>query len=246
MRIVFETSAYNPRTGQVEPALYHLHPEFIDSEPGTDETAFFCSKCHGHLLNHVIPPHSLANGLDLGDCERIGLKKPNAFELSLLARVRHYHSIVKIQQNGGSSFRVDTTGHKIRSHSILFEHDAPQISCLALIMKLAEADRPQLKQLLSDQITIQFVGPDDQMDYLIKHAIGSDVIRARADVLYSWLLVLRTTNPLYSNDPPLPSFNHFKNLNTDTNETIFRQAVHISDEETLRFEASLDDDANAI
>ena len=43
-----------------------------------------------------------------------------AYEVAMLARIRHYHNVIKIQPNGAASSRADYSRSKIKGHSILF------------------------------------------------------------------------------------------------------------------------------
>ena len=184
---------------------------------------------------------AICSGLDFGDFERLGLTPPNAFEVALLSKVRHYHNIVKIQPNGGRSCRVDRTGFKMRAHSILFEHDAPQQSCLALFLRLQQGPE-SIKDMVAERISIHFVAAKNDMDALIKHTLGTTLIQARAHVVYQWMQVLQAVNPLYSNDPPLPPLAEVETIIGQSNKEVLNQAVQITDEESLRFEAALGDD----
>jgi hypothetical protein len=123
-----------------------------------------------------IPSRSIASGVDFGDYHHIGLTAPNAYEVAMLARIQHYHNVVKIQTNGGASSRADYSRSKIKGHSILFEHDAPQLASLALMFQNETND--SIKETLSDYITLHFVGPEDELDKLAMDSFGSNAISA--------------------------------------------------------------------
>jgi hypothetical protein len=109
--------------------VLNLHPEFVHKDKGQNEFTFLCHHCKTSAVDgEKIPSRSIASGVDFGDYHRIGLTAPNAYEVAMLARIRHYHNVVKIQPNGGNGSRSDYSRSKIKGHSILFEHDAPQLA----------------------------------------------------------------------------------------------------------------------
>ena len=242
LRSIHQSRVHNSASSAL-PSHFHLHPEFVTtSECGTSETAFFCQSCHHCLTKSkpVTPPNSLASGLDFGDYHRMGLTKPNPFEVALMSKVRHHHHIVKIQPNGGSSFRVNGMQSKMKAHCVLFEHDAPTQSCLSLILNRTQAAKKP-EETLAERITIQFIGEDGEIDHLVKRTLGSSMVTARAYVLHQWLQVLQAVNPLYSNDPPLPSFDKMSSIIKETNRIAIENADIITDDETIRFEATIGD-----
>ncbi len=78
-----------------ERMYYHLHPEFIDNE----ESICICSNCCSAIAKDKIPELSIANGVDFGDYNRIGLTKLNEYEMSIIAVVSTYFKIIKITTN---------------------------------------------------------------------------------------------------------------------------------------------------
>ena len=48
------------------------------------------------IKKNEIPALSIANGIDFGDYNRIGLTKPNTFELSIIGIVTAYFKIIKL------------------------------------------------------------------------------------------------------------------------------------------------------
>ena len=73
-------------------AYYHLHPEFVNDR----EQATVCNDCLASLKKNEIPKLSIANGIDFGDYNRIGLTKPNTFKLSIIGIVTAYFKIIKL------------------------------------------------------------------------------------------------------------------------------------------------------
>jgi hypothetical protein len=71
----------------------------------------------------------------------------------------------------------------IQGHSVIFSHDASTQYMEAAINLIAQ-DR--LQSLLS----ILFVGPKGEMDWLIAKTKGSSTVLGRAFVIIQWLLLL--------------------------------------------------------
>jgi hypothetical protein len=120
-----------------------------------------------------IPKHSIASGVDFfGDSRCLGLAAPNLFELALILCIQHYHHIVKIQPNSGHhGSRSDYSRSQMKGHSIIFEHDAPKIAALMLMMKSSQLESSL--ETLHDILTIHFVGPEEEMDSLAKTGSAS-------------------------------------------------------------------------
>ena len=70
---------------------------------------------------------------------------------------------------------------------IMFEDDSPIVAGKIL-------DPARMKDLLH----IDFVGPDKRsIDFLMKKALGSSGIKARAYIIYQWLAILLLTHKYY-------------------------------------------------
>eukprot|EP00957_Ditylum_brightwellii_P018929 1423352-Ditylum_brightwellii.AAC.1 len=51
---------------------------------------------------------------------------------------------------------------------------------------------------MEDLLHISFVGPDKRsIDFLMKETLGSSVIKARAYLIYQWLVVLSLAHPYH-------------------------------------------------
>lgn len=89
-------SIYHSKTND---KLYNVHPELVHTNSSNAECLMLCHSCYEHFFNKGIPsPNSIANGIDHGDTDRIGLSKPNVLERMLISRVRVYHALVKIKK----------------------------------------------------------------------------------------------------------------------------------------------------
>ena len=71
-----------------------------------------------------------------------------------------------------------------RGSSILFEHDAPQLASLALMLQNETSDL--IKETLSDYITLHCVDPEDEVDKLAGDiTIGLNAIYLQEHLLFT-------------------------------------------------------------
>ena len=101
-------------TNNNKQTFYYLHPAFVDINNDGDEETTLCNPCFNNIEKKLIPPLSIANGVDFGNYNRTNLTKPNVFEKTILSKVRLYYKTIKIQSN--SKGRNDYTHSKLRSH----------------------------------------------------------------------------------------------------------------------------------
>jgi hypothetical protein len=87
--------------------LYHLHPEFVVGE-GLDAKATLCASCCDDITDGLVPEYSVANGVDFGDCRRLGLEPLTTRERQIISKVRHYYTVIKIESKleGCESIRI--------------------------------------------------------------------------------------------------------------------------------------------
>ncbi len=174
--------------------LFHLHPELVDGE-GQSASTKLCPMCNKALRKDTLPKNCIASGVDFGMCERIKeLTKPNAAEQSIIARgYRIFEEVVKIRPNVGSR-TGNYTHYMIQGHSVIFSHDASERYMEEAIYLIGQ-DR------LQSSLSIMFVGPKGEMDWLIAKTKGSNTVLGRAFVIIQWLLLLQETSPHYSSIP---------------------------------------------
>ena len=231
---------------------FHLHPELVDREPGDggSEFTFFCQSCYDACCKPSAaqaPSNSIASGVDLGDANRIGLPKPTVSELALIARIRHYHNVVKIQSNKTVGCLTNHTVSKIRGHSIAFRHTAPIVCALAMLLNQIQngvTEKSKVADLLTEALTIQLLGSSGKEDDIARTA--NKVLSARPFVIYTWLSVLHKTHALYKDDPPLPDFSEFRSIIEECNSKLFKEAEHIRDKEVLNAEKTIGDDVSGV
>ena len=188
--------------------IFHLHPELIRNgitEDGVEGKQLIFSTCVSATLKENCSILSIANGIDFGNYTRIGLIKPNQHEQAIIAKVRKYMKVMKIQRNKGNVGLRNFTLNKILAHAILFPHDSDEvaINCFA-------------NSHVVNAINIQFITEPNKMDMLIKDTLGSGSIFGRFHVVWQWLAVLNKIHPGYNS----------KNRNFPTKDKfLFRKEV---------------------
>ena len=196
------------------PTLYYVHPELVHIHPKKGECTLVCPNCYAEVQTGIKPSNSIANGINFGWYECVGLTKPNIIEQNIIAHVHMYHSIVKIQNNKKTGSQTNYTGCNLKGHAILFPHDAPAIAPLVLLLSnCKDVQNTVIDHLLDECVTLQFVGPEGEMDYLAKETLGTITLTARAFVIYQWLAILPYIYPLYKQlGVLLSSFSDFQHV----------------------------------
>ena len=106
-----------------EKTYYYFHPELIMNKSSNPPTAVLCPDCALRVNNGCVPANSIADGVDFGVPSRIGLVTLTARELYIIAKVRHYINMVKVESN--SRTLKEHQQSALKGCTILFEHDAP-------------------------------------------------------------------------------------------------------------------------
>jgi hypothetical protein len=215
--------------------VFHLHPELVDGE-GQFASTKLCPMCYKALRKGTFPQNSIASGIDFGICDRIKeLTKPNAAEQSIIARYRIFSEVVKIRPNVGSR-TGNYTHYTMQGHSVIFSHDASE-RYLDKAIDLIEQKR------LQSSLSILFVGPKGEMDWLIAKTKGSSTVLGRAFVIIQWLLLLQRTSLHYLDIPDKISdplkWPEMDNLMRQANEHIMKDAQQVSREEDINAEDGL-------
>jgi hypothetical protein len=215
--------------------VFYLHPELVDGQ-GRLASTNLCPMCNKALLKGTLPQNCLASGVDFGVCERIKeLTKPNAAEQSIIARYRIFSEVVKIRPNSGSR-TGNYTHYMIQGHSVIFSHDAAE-RYLEKAMDLITQDR------LQSSLSILFVGPKGEMDWLITKTKMSSTVLGRAFVIIQWLLLLQRTSQYYLNIPAEISdpskWQKMDDLMRQANKHIIEVAERVTREEDIMAEDSL-------
>ena len=212
-----------------EDGAYHLHPELVDEEG----RVFLCKECSAKIGNGVIPELSLANGIEFGFFHRLGLTMPNFMEQMIIARVRLYRKVIKVQKRNHGS---NEGGHSsLRSHCIVFGHDAPMVASGAV--------NPHD---LKDVLTLHLMGVNrDEVDRLMIQTTGSSVLIARPFVIYQWLLVLKECNDRYEGIN-LEDYEHFEETISTVNSHLHDNVIETRDDQAMRRDEIITDDIAAV
>ena len=183
-----------------EKRLYSVHPEFVFSNDHNQDSTFLCQPCHKYFIEKKqVHPLSIAAGIDLGDPNRIGLQKMNIFERMLVAKMRLYHPIVKIQPKFQSNNLLE--GKRMTGHAIMFPHDAPETTSFATLLHMMyntdqSLNHTYMKKFCENLITVQFLCPEEKIDRLLSSTVGTHLIQARPHVVQQWLTVLQKVSSL--------------------------------------------------
>ena len=200
-----------------------MHPELVLTPTeiyGNEPVAVLCPDCADSIKKKKIPNNAIANGVDFGLGSRIGLTDPSVRELNIIAYVRYYYNIIKIESN--SRRLREHQQSAIKGSSILFVQDAPQVVSNLLS-----------PETMNSNVFLHFVGYKGEFDSLYKKTMQSksaDVF-GRSWVIYQWLSVLHVTNLLYQN-LQVPSFFHFKNLLNSATRNFISKSLNTFDNNT--------------
>ena len=254
--------------------MFHLHPEFVhvhvDSETDKDEEmTVLCHNCSKWLNKRngdratEAPPNSIAAGIDFGNSKRVGLADPTMTEMMVIARIRHFHNVIKVQHNHTPGGRSDFTKSKLRAHSIAFKHDAPIVASIALMFQKFKAIselKPKVSKrsdnmrddvaenltgVLQSLLTIQLVGPDGGQDVLCKRTKKQQVLQVRPHVVWQWLSILQLCHASYKNDPQLQTvtdYVSFRKVIKTVEENVFDGAMSVNSKNALVSELITGDD----
>ena len=212
---------------------YHLHPEFVrcDSEIiGGQPGAFLCPDCADCIKKGNIPANSITDAVDFGLGSRIGLTNPSVRELHIIAYVRYYYNIIKIESN--SRRLREHQQSAIKGSSILFEQDAPQVVSNLLSL-----------ESMNSNVFLHFVGHKGEFDALYKKTMQSKTadVFGRSWVIYQWLSVLHVINPIYQN-LQLPSFFVLKDMMDSATKQFLSQSLNTFDDKTMDTTDQMKDD----
>ena len=130
----------------------------------------------------MLPPLSLANGVDFGSAARIGLVDMTLAEKLVVAKARLFAVVVKLRPGSGSGSQ-----QALKGHVIAFDSPGPEVAC---------ALYPRLHRL-ADSISVQFVGSKGQLQASMRRALGCTDLQVRPAVVYAWLRALKALHPEY-------------------------------------------------
>ena len=175
---------------------FWIHPELV--EQGTDGIASvrLCKHCHdclasrprGRNIGAKLPELSIANGIDFGNPDRLGLPELTLVEMYLLSPVRLYGSVIKLRP-----FEKDGDVRILNGHLIAFL----QLSANALGAIRSNAIRYPRLDDVRRLVTVSFLGDRGQLERMLNGGdsrIPKD-LTVRPDVVYLWLAALCVLNP---------------------------------------------------
>jgi hypothetical protein len=167
----------------------HLHPELVDvgdegsAESGAErggrgqESAWFCHHCSAAAGNKQIPRMSIAAGIDYGLLSRVKELTPlTEMEKMLVSEVRLYHVVFKLASRFG-----EPGSESLKGNVIYFPHDGPAAA------KSTFKDR--VAWVKNVDVRVVLVGAEGERDNLAQRLLKSDVLLARAHVIYNHLKV---------------------------------------------------------
>ena len=174
--------------------LFHLHPELIHKKrcnpdknnKNVNSLSFFytyiCDSCETSIFkNDKKPEFSIANGIDFGDYDRIGLTTPSIMESSLISKYRLYINVIKIIKTQRHDLHRQ---HSLKSQSILFE----DTSIDEMVKMYLEIIKDPSK--IIDFMKLQYLSYDGKYDHLSKVTFQTTILKARSYVIIQWLCVL--------------------------------------------------------
>lgn len=174
---------------------YHLHPEFV-SQKINDEFVKICNPCRQKLFRSTpaIPKLSLAAGVDFGLVNRLNLPPPTLVEELLLSRSRIFVSLVKLV--GPTAAQRQTA--KSKSHVITFPAPEGPTKLYELQRLNSSHDRSTYPRLenMKEHLGVFFLGSRLQYEAMIPFH-GIQELQVRVEVVYRYLHLFSSVNPLY-------------------------------------------------
>ncbi|KAL7549323.1 hypothetical protein ACHAWF_017111 [Thalassiosira exigua] len=226
---------HQPKTAEREEAWYHLHPELVHKG-----RVVICHQCLYSVLNDAKPLRSISSGVDFGAFFRIKsigndiMEAPSLREHQIIAKVRHYYNIIKLETNARQLKEHQQSA--IKGSTILFDHDGPDVAAKLLCT-----------EDMNRNMKLHFVGSKGEFDSLYKKVMrtrSADVF-GRSYVIYQWLKVLSYTNPIYEGIE-LETFPRFKKRLQNANDVLLQKAMDTFSEETVKRNETMKDDVAGI
>ncbi len=210
--------------------MFAIHPDYVDAEGH----ASLCDTCHRTLITHSkVPRYSIRAGYDMGRRPR-NLVELNLAEKLVIARARLYVTVVKVT---AAVRRLG--GLKFTKHTIVFQHDAPDVVASAL---------PRLS-VDATQLSIMFVGTKDQLDAARRRpanggpskleSLVGGIVRVRAEVVFAWLLWLKAVNPGYEHIDIAPQSRDVLSALESIGTTLLDNVTLVDNDTAVRMEATL-------
>ena len=181
----------------------------------------------------------LANGIDFGDYNRIGLSPLNNLERIILSTVRLYRIIIKLQHSKHS-----VEGRQaLKGHCVAFTHDAP-FQAGNIFRKSIELGGEETLNELLKTIKLCLVEEEDKVDQLMSTCLNlpNGVIYARGWVILQWLIVLKQVNHIHYDDVEISSLEEIEHFLEALNKELVEDVLRVTDNNAVEYEKTLGDD----
>ena len=221
--------------------MFHIHPELVqtsvsDPDKGRKFTRL-CPRCRGYIFcKAVVPPLSIAAGIDFGDARRLGLEPLSLHEQLIVARVRLYMATIKVSSNRKGRVNL-AERQRLQGHAVLFNHDAP----IAADIELQAIDELMDPARLESMMQIYFVDAEGNGDKLMHQMLQSSRLLARPWVIYQRLAVLKAVHTGYQH-LRLPPYEDFARAVRKSNEVLIQKSARVDEQELIAYEARLGSD----
>ncbi len=224
---------------------WHLHPELVTIDAATGKhSTLLCPICYESIRKEERPRLSIANGVDFGFYQRLGLTLPNLHEQLMLSRARLFFAAIKVYNNRKRQCNFNIQ-NQLRCHAILFPcEEAAAVAYMSnskLHSEMGLLDPAYLQQVLS----IHCIDDKEDVDDLMKKVFDTNGLLGRSWVLSQWILVLQRLNEYYRDLDVTGDSTSVDKINetlTAVNTNIGTTAEKITDLPTLKFESYIGSD----
>ena len=107
--------------------FWHLHPELVNTTPEGELFTTICPSCNDQIKKEKRPLMSIANGVDFGYYQRLGLTLPDLHEQLIISRSRLFFATIKVSHNTYGVVNSDLT-NRFKCHAVIFPHDSSQVA----------------------------------------------------------------------------------------------------------------------
>ena len=177
---------------------YHLLEQFIDMNADSDElhqpTATLCATCYNSVTKEGKPTRpklSIANGVDFGLPQRIGLPPLTLAEEILLGNGYELATIIKL-----TGWQTNEKQAALKGHIITVRKSKE-----ALIRELDRIEKSKLvlprPETITETLSVVILGAKVSFASLQPTAYNYASIQVRSTVLYEWLRAKKALDPHY-------------------------------------------------
>ena len=234
-------------TGSEHNRYWHLHRELVQHDKKRKcYYTHLCPHCAENTKKMIVPPLSIANGIDFGLFDRIELTYPNLQEQLIIAKTRLYFAAVKACSNVVGASCNNDRRHIARCNAILFPQDAPEVASEMFNNNIFDKEGILDPEHLKKLMMIFFVDDKGKTDVLAREVFGSANIMARHYVVAQWLIVLQCLNCHYKDmDVSHITEDRMKSLFKDLEDSMRKNSVVINDADAVEYERKLGSDVSS-